>query len=305
MDILDFTMIELQRLVSNPDKVKQYLTYLENTPCVFMHKSKERLYIESVLGNFHKNTALWNECLINHLDTIRELKSILVAHASNSKLMMDEALSSKRMTPLFSYLNAERELLNSYFVNKTIREKIKHPSCFHTSNSKHPTSFPIPIVSSSDNKKELTVSVNQVPQERSVDYADSFTVSATTNLESLLSYSDDRENLFIALKKGMSLKYILDDFCEFKADKPLHSDSFGTQLAKKIVYAFFTIGGSYGLRLELTDLTEGEEDGWSNDKRAFYSIAYFVKDRDMEKMYMQRLIDCNNTLIFSSQTSDK
>jgi hypothetical protein len=60
-----------------------------------------------------------------------------------------------------------------------------------------------------------------------------------------------------------------------------------------------------GLRLKLTDLTEDEEGGWSNDKQAFYSIAYFVKNRDMEKMYMQRLIDCNNTLIFSPQTSDK
>jgi hypothetical protein len=305
MDILDFTMIELQRLVSNPDKIKQYVTYLDSTPCVFMHKSKERLYIDSVLGNSHKNTALWNKCLINHLDTIRTLKSILVAHSLNSKLMMDELLSSKRITPLFSYLNAERELLNSYFVNKAVREKTKHPSCFHTSNNNHPTSFPVSLVSASDNKKELTVSVNQIPQRTAVDYADSFTVSATTNLETLLHYPDDRENLLVALKKGMSLQYILDDYCEFKAETPLPSNSFGTLLSKKIAHAFFTIGGSYGLRLKLTDLTEDEEGGWSNDKQAFYSIAYFVKNRDMEKMYMQRLIDCNNTLIFSPQTSDK
>jgi len=289
MDIFDYTLIEMQRLGSSPSKAREYLCYLEFTPCVFSPTSKERAFLSEKLGSKPEQVAKWDHML----HSLPAVKNIL-------RSCVDRTRQTKKNTDLLNqFINTERELLNCYHVNKTMRSQTKNFSCFHQKDDYYPLHFPVSLAFTKKYDRELRSVVNQVIHNGHGDFSADFMALASVNLESLVVCKDDIRNMISALKNNMPLEYILDDYCDFYVSHPLSGYTLETLMTEQITSAFETISFAYDLRCAVRRESREIESGWQIDKPAIYSIHYYVQEENMEKLYMQRLMDCNNTQIFS------
>jgi len=289
MDILDFTLTELQKLLSTPAKARQYLAYLEHTPCLFLPSGKERAYLEHTIGRQQENHLIWKECAALRSKVIRTLRKSLLRECSNKS----------DSSEVIKYINAERALLNAYHVNKTMREKISSFSCFHSDETEYPHTFPISLAFNKDYQKELRSHVYQSYITSEPDYSAKFTALTSANLVELLNYQGEREAMVSALENDMPLHYVLEDYCNFYVSHSLAGMTLETMLDEEVKVAFQTISFSYGLQCQVNRVSVNPHDGWCTDQPAIFSVRYYLEEVNMEKLYMKRLLDCNNTLIFS------
>lgn len=293
MDVFDFTVDEFQTLRRTRAKAKQYLLYLNKTQCVFDPLSKERGYIASMLPNVdERNAPVWDA----QLNLFAAVKRTLIQITTGNKYEKSD------YNKLLRYVLSERELLSIYHINSTIAEKASRYTCFHKDETRYPSEFKISLAFTEDYKSELACFVKHDfnNQMSKVDFSRTIKITAHTNLQSLIVNQEEIVNTSISLKRGLPLNYILDNFCEFSLLHSLNSHTLSSLIDEQVRNALDTIAFSYDLNCVVKSAPSKLDDGMSASSPKEYELTFKSKQNSIENKYIERIIDCNNTLIFSS-----
>jgi hypothetical protein len=292
MDIFDFTIGEFQSLQRTRNKAKQYLLYLSNTDSVFSFHSKERRYIAERLNVVEKIHAhIWNA----HLEEFPLIKRTLknIAHGNT--------YSKSDYNKLLRYALSERELLKIYHINQAIASSAPKYSCFHADENEYPRQFKISLAFTDDYKSELTCFVeHDFETLKNIDFSSPIKIRAHTNLQKLVTETEDIANTAASLRRELPLNYILEHFCDFSMIHSLNSHTLNTLITEQVNDAFFTIASSYRLDVTVKAKPSAFDDGMSKSTSKEFEVLFSAKEHSIENKYIERVIDCNNTLIFLS-----
>lgn len=293
MDIFDFTVGEFQTLHRTPIKAKQYLFYIMSSQCVFERSSIERDYL---INNF----PIMAEKLAHEWDT--HLASLPFIKATLHKVYEGGYFTKSEYNRLLRYIQAEIDILNSYHLNSSIYNKASCYTCFHRDEALYPMEFKISIAFTRDYESELSCFVKHTISNASekVDFSTPLGVSAHTNLQSLIVYKEDTADTITSLKRDLPLSYILEHFCEFSLLHSLNSHTLSTIIDEQVADALDTIAFSYGLDCITKSIPSNLDDGINESTPKSYEILFKAKQGSIENQYINRMINCNNTLISSS-----
>ena len=293
MDIFDFTIGEFQTLHRTRAKAKLYLHYLTDTQSVFSHLSKERRYIASMLPTVNETNAhIWDA----HLKLFPAVKLTLEQISTGKKYEKSE------YNKLLRYVLSERDILSIYHINSAISEETPRYTCFHADKTKYPSEFKISLAFTEDYKSELACFVQHdfSNQAAEIDFSRPIKIYAHTNLQSLIVHREEMVNTVISLKRGLPLNYILENFCEFSLLHSLNSHTLNTLINEQVRDALGTIAFSYDLDCIVKSAAGKLDDGMNAGSPKEYEVTFKSKQHTIENKYIERIIDCNNTLIFSS-----
>lgn len=283
MDILNFTLAELQQILHSSAKARQYLTYLESTHCIFDENSKERAHMEAVLGKGHKSTKIWNECAKSRSTVMLVLKDFI---GSPVRVGGRAVVPSPETTSFYRYLDEEQKLLITYAVNSA-------PNLPQLSHKLQVA----PIISNNFGDRVINLYIEHI-EPGVKDKSAMFKIRVFTDVAAQLNKKNDLEEFMSKIKKRIPLAKLLEKYCGFYTNVADYWKAINAIIPENIEAIYHPTPSGLILNVGLAWDTM-DNDGVHGDDFIDYKLTYTVEPHEFEKLYMNRLVHCNSTLISS------